>query len=168
MRTILVMAMVVAMAGCSGRPSDLDRWTEQVKAKPAGPLPPIPAAPEYDQFLYKAHDLRDPFTPFKRVAAPGQAQGPRPDPDRPKEPLEEFALDGLKMVGTIGSGPRLTALVMDPNKVTHRVVPGQRMGQRDGRIIGIEPGRVVLMELTPAAGGGWEEVQTVVNLSEGK
>lgn len=162
------LGLALVLVGCSGQNSDLKRWTEQVKEKPGGELDPIPSSPEYDRFVYQAHELRDPFTAFKRTEQPGATQGPRPDPDRPREPLEEFALDSLKMVGSIGSGSRISALVMDPNKVTHRLGPGQRLGQRDGRIIAIDPSRLVLIELAPNGSGGWEEVQTVVNLSEAK
>jgi len=107
-----------------------------------------------------------PFALYRRKADPNGIQGPKPDSSRPKEPLEEFALDSLKMVGTLGLGNRQAALIMDPNKVTHRVYVGQHLGQRDGRVIGIESGRIVLMELTSDKAGGWEQVQTVVNLSE--
>lgn len=162
------VGMALLLVGCSGQNSDLKRWTQEVAAKPGGELEPIPASPEYDRFVYQAHDLRDPFTAIKRTEKPGVTQGPRPDPDRPREPLEEFALDSLKMVGSIGTNPRLVGLVMDPNKVTHRVGHGQRLGQRDGRVISIEPHRMVLMELVPNGEGGWEETQTVVNLSEAK
>lgn len=164
--TIGALAVVLALSGCSGGQGDLDAWVEQVKAKPAGAIDPIPDSPEYDRFAYQAHDLRDPFTPFKRAPAAGQVQGPRPDLDRPKEPLEEFALDSLKMVGTLGEASGMTALVMDPNGVTHRVRPGNRLGQRDGRLITVEGGRMILVELTPDGAGGWEEVQAVVTLAE--
>lgn len=165
---VCAMGLVAALSGCSGQNSDLKRWAQQVKEKPGGEMEPIPNSPEYDRFTYEAHELRDPFTAIKRAEQPGVTQGPRPDPDRPREPLEDFALDGLKMVGTIGSSTKISALIMDPNKVTHRVGPGQRMGQRDGRIIAIEPHRMVLIELAPNGSGGWEEIQTLVNLSEAK
>lgn len=162
------VGMVLLLAGCSGPNSDLKRWTQEVVAKPGGNLDPIPASPEYDRFIYQAHELRDPFTPVKRAEQPGATQGPRPDLDRPREPLEEFALDSLKMVGSIGSGTSVVGLVMDPNKVTHRIGHGQRMGQREGRVISVEPHRMVLVELVPNGEGGWEETQTVVNLTEAK
>lgn len=164
-KSVTALLMVGLLAGCAGQDSDLNAWLTEVKNKPAGPLEPIPDIPEYDKFLYTAHDLRDPFALYKR-ADPGATQGPKPDSNRPREPLEEFALDSLKMVGTLGAGTRQAALIMDPNKVTHRVFVGQHMGQQDGRIVGIEPGRIVLVELTSDKMGGWEEVQTVVNLSE--
>ncbi len=158
--------MVGALGACSGQDSDLNAWIEQVKSKPPGPLEPIPDIPEYDKFLYQAHDLRDPFALYRRAVDPNAIQGPKPDSNRPKEPLEEFTLDSLKMVGTLGSGTRQAALVMDPNKVTHRVYIGQHLGQRDGRVIGIDAGRIVLIELAPDKSGGWEEIQSVVNLTE--
>jgi hypothetical protein len=42
----------------------------------------------------------------------GAGTGPRPDPDRRKETLEAFPLDSMKMVGTLGTGERVAALVL--------------------------------------------------------
>ena len=165
--SIVALGMTVALtAGCSGGNSDLDSWIDQVKAKPSGTIEPIPASPDYDRFAYEAHSLRDPFTPFRRAVDPSQMQGPRPDPNRPREPLEEFAMDSLKMVGTLRGGSQMQALIMDPNGITHRLGAGQRMGQNEGRIVSVEAGRVVLVELVSNGMGGWEETQAVVNLSE--
>ena len=169
MRSITILALGTAVllgSGCSGRNSDIDSWVEQVKSKPAGAIDPIPPSPDYDEFSYEAHSLRDPFTAFRRAADPSQFQGPKPDPNRPREPLEEFAMDGLKMVGTLRGGAQMQALIMDPNGVTHRLGTGQRMGQNDGRIISVEPSRVVLVELVSNGMGGWEETQAIINLSE--
>jgi len=165
MKATLLVGVLGLLAGCSGQDSDLNAWLNEVKNRPAGPLEPIPEVPEYDKFLYQAHELRDPFALYRR-ADPNTNRGPKPDSNRPKEPLEDFALDSLKMVGTLGAGGRQAALVMDPNNVTHRVYPGQHMGRQDGRVISVEPGRIVLMELTSDKSGGWEEVQTIVNLTE--
>lgn len=164
-RHTAVLLALGLLGGCAGQDSDLNGWISEVKSRPAGPLEPIPDIPEYDKFLYEAHGLRDPFALYRRADS-GITQGPKPDSNRPKEPLEDFTLDSLKMVGTLGTGARQAALIMDPNNVTHRVYPGQHMGRQDGRVVGIEPGRIVLIELASDKMGGWEEIQTVVNLSE--
>lgn len=161
-------ALALALGGCAGPDNDLNQWVQTVKNRPAGAVEPIPDVPEFDKFAYQAHALRDPFAPLHRGPVGAAVEGPKPDSNRPREPLEEFALDSLKMVGTIGVGGRMVALVMDANKVTHRVGAGERMGQREGRVIAVEPSRLLLIELVPNATGGWEETQTVVNLSEGK
>src|SRR5690606_4524088 len=90
----------------------------------------------------------------------------RPDPDRPKEPLESFPLDSLDMVGTLGGPESIIALVMDPGRVIHRILPGQYMGQNDGRVTGVFEDRIELTELVPDGAGGWMERQAQVALDD--
>ena len=92
--------------------------------------------------------------------------GPRPDSARRKQTLEQFPLDSLDMVGTLGRGAGLVALVMAPDRVTYRVRPGAYMGQSDGRVTGIFEDRIELMELVPDGAGGWLERPATVALED--
>jgi type IV pilus assembly protein PilP len=76
-----------------------------VKARPAPPLDPLPVMKQFEVFEYNPEGLRDPFA----VPVPDRDSGSglRPDPNRRKEALEVFPLDGLNMVGTIGTGANL-------------------------------------------------------------
>ena len=71
--------------------------------------------------------------------------------------METFPLDSLKLVGSLGVGKGMVALVMAPDKVTYRVQPGAYMGQSDGRVTAINEDRVELVELVPDGAGGWLE-----------
>lgn len=84
----------------------------------------------------------------------------RPDPNRPKQPLEAYPLDSLSMVGTFGSGNQVEALIMAPDKVVHRVAVGQYLGQKDGRVTEVSLGGVGLAELVEDGAGGWVEQST--------
>ena len=145
--------------------SDLDTWIDQVKQKPARSLEPLPPAPEYDRFTYQAHNLPDPFASYTPPVSV-TTQGPRPNADRPREPLEEFTLDSLVMVGTMGDGLARVALVMDPTGLVHRITVGRYMGKHDGRVVGVAEDRVNLVELTPNGRGGWEETTAALVLKE--
>ena len=125
-RVVLAVALAAALAGC-GRSvtsgpepaGNLEKWVAEVKARPAPPLDPLPVMQQFETFEYAAQALRDPFSEaFSDVSG---GSGPRPDPNRPKQTLEQFPLDSMDMVGTIGRGPDLIALVMAPDKVTYRV-----------------------------------------------
>jgi type IV pilus assembly protein PilP len=70
------------------------------------------------------------------------------------------------MVGTIGQGGGLVALVMVPDKVTYRVRPGDYMGQSDGRVTAVYEDRIELVELVPDGGGGWLERAATVALED--
>lgn len=158
------LVAVTLLAGCSGQSSDLDQWIASVKEKPGKDLPPLPAAPEYDRFTYQAHGLRDPFSAFV-VDPNANPSALRPDSQRIREPLEEFPLDGLRMVGSIGSGPGRHALVMDPSGITHRIGVGRYLGMSDGRVIRVSPDKIDIVELVSNGRGGWEEASTALVLS---
>ena len=72
----------------------------------------------------------------------------------------------MDMVGTIGRGAGLIALVMAPDKVTYRVRPGVYMGQADGRVTAVYEDRLELVELVPDGAGGWLERPASVALED--
>ena len=143
------------LSACGGSRGDLEKWVAEVKAKPAPPLEPLPVMQQFETFEYTAQNMRDPFD--QAFSGEGSGNGPRPDPGRRKQTLEMFSLDSLKLVGSLGAGKGLVALVMAPDKVTYRVKPGDYMGQSDGRVTGVYEDRVELVELVPDGAGGWLE-----------
>jgi len=170
-RTLLVLALILAVAGCtrsitssSNDPSNLEKWVAEVKARPAPPLDPLPVMQQFETFEYAAQDMRDPFSTAFTDSDNGS--GPRPDRQRRKQTLEQFPLDSLDMVGTLGRGPGMIALVMAPDKVTYRVRPGNYMGQSEGRVTGVFEDRIELVELVPDGAGGWLERPASVALED--
>jgi type IV pilus assembly protein PilP len=77
-----------------------------------------------------------------------------------------FALDSLKMVGTVGVGAGIEALVKDPGGVIHRVHSNEYMGQNYGRVTGIADDHIDLVELVPNGNGGWMERSASMGLGE--
>lgn len=151
---LILMFLCAALSACGGSRGDLEKWVAEVKAKPAPALQPLPVMQQFETFEYTAQSLRD---PFDQTFSGEGAGGPRPDPGRRKQTLEMFPLDGLKMVGSLGSGKGLVALVMAPDKVTYRVHAGDYMGQSDGRVTDVHEDRIELVELVPDGAGGWLE-----------
>ena len=92
--------------------------------------------------------------------------GPRPDSNRRKEITEQFPLDSLSMVGTIGTGGRIVGLVLAPDKVTYRIGAGNYLGQNDGRVTSVNENRIELVELVPDGAGGWLERPASLALNE--
>jgi type IV pilus assembly protein PilP len=163
--------LTLVTAGCSrgvtstpGEAPNLEKWVAEVKNRPAPPLDPLPIMQQFETFEYAAQDLRDPFS--NAFSDQSGGSGPRPDPNRPKQTLEQFPLDSLKMVGTIGSGAGLIALVTAPDKVTYRVRPGVYLGQNDGRVTAVSEDRIDLVELVPDGAGGWLERPATVVLQD--
>ena len=161
----LALGLVLSVTGCGGGNADLDAYIAEVKSRPPQPLDPLPVMQQFETFEYAAQDLRDPFS-NPLADAGGADNGLRPDPNRPKEPLEAFPLDGLDMVGTLGEGGTLIGLIMDPERVIHRVNVGNYMGQTDGRITSISEDRIELIELAPDGNGGWIERRAEVALDD--
>ena len=162
-RAVGIVAMAVALAGCGSGRGDLEKWVAEVRAKPAPPLEPLPAMQQFETFEYAAQNLRDPFSEaFTGV----NGSGPRPDPGRRKQTLEEFPLDSLDMVGTLGAGSATAALVLAPDKVTYRVRPGAYLGQSDGRVTAVYEDRIELVELVPDGAGGWLERPATMALED--
>ena len=162
-RWIGIAVLASALAACGGSQGDLEKWVAEVKARPAPPLDPLPVMQQFETFEYDAQNLRDPFS---EVFSGGDGGGPRPDAGRRKQTLEQFPLDSLDMVGTLGNGRSLVALVMAPDKVTYRVQPGVYLGQSDGRVTAINEDRIELVELVPDGAGGWLERPATILLED--
>jgi type IV pilus assembly protein PilP len=158
------------LTGCGGDMSDLEEYAMEVKSRTSRNIEPIPQIKPYEPFAYEAADRRDPFLPIvgsrdEALAAAGGAAGAvRPDVDRPREPLEEFPLDSLRMVGTITMQKRAFALIKAPDAVVHRISVGDHMGQNFGKVTGISETEVVLMEIIPDGFGGWSQRPATVAL----
>jgi type IV pilus assembly protein PilP len=109
--------------------------------------------------------MRSPFVP----SAPARnevASGVRPDSKRTREFLEQFPLDTMQMVGTLQLQGRNFALVQGKDGLVHRVLPGNFMGQNDGRIISITPTRISIIEIVPDGLGGYIERPAALALNE--
>ena len=151
---LALLLVTLSLVACGGSRGDLEKWVAEVKAKPAPPLEPLPTMQQFETFEYTAQNMRD---PFDQTFTGEGAGGPRPDPGRRKQTLEQFPLDSLDLVGTLGTARSLVALVMAPDKVTYRVRPGAYMGQSDGRVTAVYEDRIELVELVPDGAGGWLE-----------
>jgi type IV pilus assembly protein PilP len=167
-RLLLTLSIAVVATACTRGTADLREWVQTEKAKKGAPLDPLPVPKTYETFEYKDQDLRDPFSPSPEEQAQSLAAasaGPHPD-EHPKEPLEQYPLDALKMVGTIGTGGAVEGLVKDPDGVIHRVHPKNYLGQNYGKISGIAEDKIELVELVPNGVGGWIERQATVALAD--
>ncbi|MCD9047745.1 pilus assembly protein PilP [Luteimonas sp. MHLX1A] len=170
-RAFAIAAVAMSLAACGrditsspGDAPNLEEWVADVQARPAPPLDPLPVMQQFETFEYAAQGLRDPFS--DAFTSDSGGSGPRPDSNRRKQPLEEFPLDSIDMVGTIGRGSGLVALLMAPDKVTHRVRAGDYVGQNDGRVTSVAEDRVELVELVPDGAGGWLERPASIALND--
>lgn len=164
---VLAVAGVALLSGCTGGDSDLKEWVAQEKAMKGAPIPPLPVLKTFETFEYKDQNSRDPFAPSleEQQALASSANGPVPD-KHPKERLEDYPLDALKMVGTVGAGSGIEGLIKDPEGTVSRVHRGNYLGQNSGKISAINEDHIELVELIPNGTGGWMERQATVALPE--
>jgi len=160
-RLVLIAATVVGLAACGPKQDDLNRYIAEVKARPATPIPPIPADSSATTVVGRRPHVSAPFRQSTSEGADqvatgsGPAKGPRPDLQRPREYLERFELDTLTMVGTFSKESSDWALIRDPDGVIHRVAVGNYMGKNHGKVSAISNDEVQLSEFIADGVGGW-------------
>ncbi len=168
--TAAMLAVAVLLSACDRDTSDLDRYMEDVKARPATEIEPIPRVQTFERVTYAPQGRRDPFTPDQRSAGLmgliEETTEPPPGHDRAREPLEDFPLDSLRMVGTLELGGTRWALIRATDGVVHRVREGNHMGSNYGRVVDITESRIQLQEQVPDGTGGWMERSASMSLAE--
>ena len=166
---IVLMIFVAAfgLSACGSDMDELDRYINEVKAKPGGRIDPLPEITPYTVFMYiaDAEGVRSPFMPDTPQAS-SVGGGARPDRDRSREYLESFPLDTLGMVGTLNMEGTNYGLVQASDGLIHRVTPGNYMGQNDGRITEISESEIALVEIISDGIGGYIERDAAVSLTD--
>jgi len=156
------------LSGCGNRMKDLQQYVAQVKARRGGQIAPLPQIKPFETYVYEDMDLRSPFIPqlqnYANSARGSKTSGLHPNFNRPRQYLEQFPLDSLKMMGTLTLKGTLFALIRDGGGIVHRVTVGNYMGQNYGKIIKISQAGLVLREIVPDGQGGWVERDTTVQL----
>ncbi|MEA1049348.1 pilus assembly protein PilP [Lamprobacter modestohalophilus] len=169
-RHMLATFTLLLISACAdpGLP-ELEAYAERVRARPAGPLEPVPEVALVVPFPYLPRERRDPFMMDEQAADVAQRRNPSgisPDPLRRKEPLEGYSLDSLRMVGTLEQDQTRWALIMAPDGMLHRVRTGNYLGRNDGKIIRVDPTELLLTEIIEKAPGEWDQRQASMALKQ--
>ncbi len=169
-RSIVLLTLVaIGLTACGSGSDDLDRYINSVKARPGGRIEPLPEIAPYEIFTYiaDAEGIRSPFIPDTPQAIAGSAAGgvSKID-DRSPEFLEGFPLDTLRMVGTLAIAETMYGLIQTSDGLIHRVIPGNYLGQNDGRITDISESKIGLIEIISDGIGGYIERDAAIGLSD--
>jgi type IV pilus assembly protein PilP len=151
----LACAVLLATSACSSRDSELEEFIAATMKEPGGRVEPLPEVKPYESFTYAAQSLRSPFMPGGSGSS--SASSVRPDIKRNREFLEQFSLDTMRMVGTLKLGGRTYGLVQTKDGIVHRVLPGNYMGQAEGKVTDIAASKIDLVEIVPDGLGGYME-----------
>lgn len=157
--------LAFALTSCGGGDmEDLQAFMAEAGKGMQGKVEPLPQIKPYEPFSYDAFDLPDPFKP--RKLTPSGGGGEQPDLTRPKEPLEAYSLESLKMVGVIRKGGTVHAIIATPDKTIYHVRPGNYMGQNFGLITQVTDSDITLKEIVQDSAGDWVERTSTLTLQE--
>lgn len=162
----LTLLAALLLAGCGGDEfQDLRDFVKNSGADMRGKVEPPPEIKPYEPFNYdNSIGLPDPFKPRKEVKTAGHAGLNQPDMERRKEELEEFPLEGIKMVGFLQQANVAYAVVRSPDGKLHRVKMGNYLGQNFGRITAITDTEVKIKEMVQDSTGDWSERESTLQL----
>ncbi|GAB3262967.1 pilus assembly protein PilP [Chitinimonas naiadis] len=163
------MAAGFVLMGCSGEQfGDLKTWMDESsnELKLKGRVEPLPEVKPYQPYVYDAFGLLDPFNRSKMEIAKKAGGALAPNINRPKETLEAYDLEKLRMVGTLQRGKDINALIRTPDGNLYRVKMGSYMGQNFGMVTTISETGITLKEIVEDSGGDWVERTSVLALDE--
>lgn len=170
LRVAALIGILVGLAGCgNSRLGELEDYVRQVQARTPEPIEPLPDIPQISTFVFEPGNRRDPFVADVKTAdvidvSPGDSLAP--DPLRRKEELEGYALDALRMVGTLEQNETKWGLIRTQDGTLHRVRVGNYLGLNNGQITSIRDDAIQLTEVISEAPGEWRERQATVSLTQ--
>ena len=150
----------------------LKGWIAEQRQQIRPHVNPLPVPKPFQPEPYEAAALPDPFGKEKlnmvlrRSAAQLQA-----DPllsqelRRRKEPLEEYPLDAMTMVGSLSREGEPMALIR-ADKLLYQVRVGNYLGKNYGRVTKITETELMLREIVQDAAGEWVERPSSLQLQE--
>lgn len=164
-RLLTMVFLAVTLSACgSGDMEDLHQFMNEAGKDMQGKIEPLPQIRPYEPFSYDAFNLPDPFKPRKLSQSGGG--GLQPDLSRPREPLEAYSLETLKMVGVISKKGGVNAVIATPDKAIYHVHVGNYMGQNFGLITKITDTEITLKEIVQDSAGDWTERTSTMTLQE--
>ncbi len=169
MRVIHFALVSVLLAGCGGEESqDLRDFVKNSGADMRGKIPPPPEVKPYEPFSYNNDaNLPDPFKPRKQdLRAAGRVGTNQPNLDRPKEALEEFPLENLKMVGYLYQNKVGYAVIRAADGKLHRIKAGNYVGLNFGLVKEVKDTEVIIKEMVQDSAGDWSERMSSLQLLE--
>ncbi len=170
MRAVYSLLLIpMLLAGCGGEEfQDLRDFVKNAGADMRGKVEPPPDIKPYEPFTYDNDTaLPDPFKPRKPEARNANRSGQnQPNFDRPKEELEDFPLESLKMVGYLSQKNVNYAVIRSGEGKVYRVKPGNYIGQNFGQITSITETEVKIKEMVQDSAGDWSERESTLQLAE--
>jgi len=165
--------LAVLLVGCGDDRRELVGWMQGVRDTTQPIREKIQEPKQFEPFRYDRADEQDPFTRARLAGLPledgvaGAGAGLQPDARRPREILESYPLDAIRMVGHMSNGRQNFAL-LQVDRMVHQARVGNHAGQNHGVITRVGESEVLLRELVQDAAGDWTQRETTLRLQEEK
>lgn len=170
MRTAHSIFLVsLLLAGCGGEEfQDLRDFVKNAGADMRGKIEPPPDVKPYEPFTYENDtSLPDPFKPRKPDARSSNRAGlNQPNLDRPKEELEDFPLETLKMVGFLSQRGVNQAVIRSSEGKVYRIKAGNYVGLNFGQVTSVTETEIKIKEMVQDSVGDWTERESSLLLAE--
>ncbi|UHD14224.1 pilus assembly protein PilP [Thiocapsa bogorovii] len=163
--TMVLVALLLWGCDRSGT-QELRAYVEEIKTRSPSPIEPLPEIQPVDAFIFEPNGRRDPFVMDTQTAAAARTDDSlAPDPLRPKEELESYPLDSLRMVGTVQQQDTRWALVRTREGLVYRVRVGNYLGMNNGQIVDITDDAIRVTEIVSEIPGDWRERSATLALT---
>lgn len=165
--TLLLAALLLSACG-NEEFQDLRDFVNNAGADMRGKVEPPPDIKPYEPFAYdNSARLPDPFRPRKAEArGKGGAGQNQPDFSRPREELEDFPLESLKMIGYLHQKGVGHAIVRSAEGKIYRVRAGNYIGLNFGQITAVSETELAVKEMVQDSAGDWTERESTLQLAE--
>jgi len=164
----LIFIATLLLAGCGGEEfQDLRDFVKNAGADMRGKVEPPPEVKPYEPFTYdNDSNLPDPFKPRKPEARSAGHGLNQPNMNRPKEELEDFPLESLKMVGYYYQKGVANAVIRSSEGKIYHIKAGNYIGMNFGQVISVTETEVKIKEMVQDSNGDWSERESSLQLAE--
>jgi type IV pilus assembly protein PilP len=165
----LLLLTAFLLVACGGEEfEDLQDFVKNSGADLRGQVDPAPEIKPYEPFPYdNSAALPDPFKARKQEIKNAGGSGlNQPDLARPRQELEEFPLESMKMVGYLQKGNVGNAIIRSSEGKLHRVKAGNYIGMNFGQITSVTETEVKIKEMVQDGAGDWLERESRLQLAE--
>ena len=168
MKVKLVLMSALVLTGCSEKYGDLQAWMSQARADAKAKVRSIEPPALLEPVTYFAPQQSGPNAySMQRMKAAFQ-NGNAPNLNRTKELLENYSLENLRYVGSIGTVSALSALIeveVNGQKHVYTVRSGNHLGQNFGRITKITTDKIEIVETVEDSSGNWVDRDAELTLA---
>ncbi|AGX87573.1 pilus assembly protein PilP [Candidatus Symbiobacter mobilis] len=171
---LLTLAATLLLAACgASSEEELQQWMTEQRTQAHPKVKPIAEPKQFKPETYTMLGQVEPFSnqkltqALKKESTLAASNGAlvAPELTRRKEPLEEYPLDSMTMVGTMVQEARPVALVL-VNNLLYQVRVGDHLGQNYGRVMDIDETQITLREVVQDSAGEWVERLAHLQLQE--